>query len=118
MKHSTKQRTLGRTRRQRKALINGLMISLIENGKIKTSLAKAKEVRPNVEHLITFAKNDTVHSRRLVSSRLGLPKSIIINKLFKEIAPKFKERNGGYTRIVKLGYTSPGKEEAVIAFVE
>ncbi len=118
MKHSKKQRTLGRTRRQRKALLNGLAIALIENGQIKTSLAKAKELRPNIEHLITFAKNDTVHSRRLVSSRLGVPKPVVLNKLFKEIAPKFKERNGGYVRIVKLGYTSPGREEAVISFVE
>lgn len=118
MRHASKTRTLSRPRNQRTALIRGLAVSLIRDGQIKTTLAKAKELQPNVERLITLAKKDTVQSRRTVSSRLGEPKPETLKKLFTEIAPKFAERNGGYTRIVKLGNTSPGREEAVIAFVE
>ena len=118
MKHASKNRTLSRTRSQRTALLRGLAVSLIRDGQIKTTVAKAKEVQPRVERLITLAKKDTVAARRLAASRLGEPKSETINKLFGEIAPKFAERNGGYTRIVKLGRTSPGREEAIITFVE
>lgn len=118
MKHASKNRTLSRTRSQRTALLRGLMISLIRDGQIQTTVAKAKEVQPRIERLITTAKTDTVTNRRLVSARLGEPKSETINKLFTEITPKFKDRNGGYTRVIKMGRTSPGREEAVIAFVE
>ncbi len=118
MRHSNNQRTLGRTRSQRTALVRGLAVSLIRDGQIKTSLAKAKELQPNIERLVTHAKKDTLQARRLVASNLGEPTATIINKLFKDIAPKFVERNGGYTRVVKLGRTSPGKDEAIIAFVE
>ena len=117
MRHASKNRTLGRTRSQRTALMRGLAVSLIRDGQIKTTVAKAKELQPNIERLITQAKKDTVTARRLVSSRLGEPAEETVKKLFGEIAPKFKERNGGYTRIVKVGQTS-GREEAVIAFVE
>lgn len=118
MRHSNNQRTLGRSRSQRTALVRGLAVSLIRDGQIKTTLAKAKELQPNIERLVTHAKKDTVQARRLVASNLGEPAAIVINKLFKDIAPKFAERNGGYTRVVKLGRTSPGKDEAIIAFVE
>lgn len=118
MKHASKNRTLSRTRSQRTALLRGLIVSLIRDGQIKTTVAKAKELQPRIERLITIAKNDTVHARRIVSSRLGEPQATTINKLFKDVAPRFNERNGGYTRIVKLGRTSPGREEAIIAFVE
>ncbi len=118
MKHASKNRTLGRTRSQRTALLRGLAVSLIRDGQIKTTVAKAKEIQPMVERLVTTAKDDTVHTRRLVASRLGEPLAATLNSLFGEIAPKFKERNGGYTRIVKLGRTSPGRDEAIIAFVE
>jgi|AntRauTorckE6833_2_1112554.scaffolds.fasta_scaffold01358_7 large subunit ribosomal protein L17 len=118
MRHANNKRTLGRTRRGRTALVRGLAVSLIRDGQIKTTLAKAKELQPNIERLVTHAKSDTVQSRRLVASRLGEPTDIVINRLFNDIAPKFAERNGGYTRVVKLGRTSPGREEAVIAFVE
>ncbi len=117
MRHSNNKRTLSRTRSQRTALIRGLAVSLIRDGQITTTLAKAKELQPNIERLVTQAKKDTVAARRLVASRLGEPRSETITKLFGEIAPKFVERNGGYTRIVKVGQTS-GREEAVIAFVE
>jgi len=118
MKHASKNRTLGRSRSQRTALLRGLMVSLIRDGQIQTTAAKAKEVQPRIERLITLAKKDTVSGRRLIASRLGEPKTETITKLFGEIAPKFAERNGGYTRVVKLGHTSPGRDEAIIAFVE
>ena len=118
MRHANKNRTLSRPRNQRTALLRGLMVSLIRDGQIKTTVAKAKEVQPKIERLVTHAKSDTVASRRLVASRLGEAQDSTVAKLFTEIAPKFKERNGGYTRVVKLGATSPGRQEAVIAFVE
>jgi len=117
MKHSNSNRTLGRSRSQRTALMRGLAVSLIRDGQITTTLAKAKELQPQIERLVTHAKTDSVQARRLVASRLGEPTSSTITKLFSDVAPKFAERNGGYTRIVKLGQTS-GREEAVIAFVE
>lgn len=118
MRHANNTRTLGRTRSQRTALVRGLAVSLIRDGQIKTTLAKAKELQPNIERLVTHAKKDTVQARRLVASALGEPSDTIIKKFFTEVAPKFKERNGGYTRVVKLGRTSPGRDEAIIAFVE
>lgn len=118
MRHANKNRTLSRTKDQRASLLRGLAVSLIRDGQIKTTIAKAKELQPRIERMVTIAKADTVQSRRVVSSRLGEPSATIMKKLFADIAPKFKERNGGYTRIVKLGNTSPGREEAVIAFVE
>jgi len=117
MRHSNNKRTLSRTRSQRTALIRGLAVSLIRDGQITTTLAKAKELQPQIERLVTHAKTDSVQARRLVASRLGEPASSTLTKLFAEVAPKFAQRNGGYTRIVKLGQTS-GREEAVIAFVE
>lgn len=116
MRHAQKNRTLSRTRSQRTALLRGLTVSLIRDGQITTTLAKAKEVQPAIERLVTHAKNDTVASRRLVSSKLGEPQDVTIKKLFTEIAPKFADRNGGYTRVIKLGQTG-GRQEAVIEFV-
>ena len=118
MRHANKNRTLSRPRSQRTALLRGLAVSLIRDGQIKTTFAKAKELQPRIERLVTHAKADTVAARRLVASRLGEPKDNTITKLFTDIAPKFKERSGGYTRVIKLGNTSPGREEAIIAFVE
>lgn len=118
MRHASNTRTLGRKRNQRTALIRGLAVSLIRDGQIKTTLAKAKELQPSIEKLVTTAKKDTVATRRIIASRLGEPTNATISKLFTEIAPKFKERSGGYTRIIKLGATSPGREEAIISFVE
>lgn len=118
MRHASNKRTLSRTRSQRTALVRGLAVSLIRDGQIKTTLAKAKELQPNIERLVTHAKNDTVTARRLVAARLGEPTEATLKKLFTEIGPKMKERSGGYTRIVKLGRTSPGRDEAIISFVE
>lgn len=118
MRHANNTRTLSRTRSQRTALVRGLAVSLIRDGQIKTTLAKAKELQPNIEKLVTHAKKDTVSARRLVASTLGEPSETIVRKLFSEIAPRFVERPGGYTRVIKLGNTSPGREEAIIEFVE
>jgi large subunit ribosomal protein L17 len=117
MRHSNQNRTFGRSRSQRTALIRGLAISLIEHGKIQTTEAKAKEVRSYVERLVTHGKEATVASRRVVSSKLGEPKQVIIKKLFDDIAKRYVDRNGGYTRIIKLGDTPAGRREAVIEFV-
>ncbi len=114
MKHQRKNRTLGRDRDEREALMRGLATSLIEHGKIITTTAKAKELRPMVEKMITAAKTDTVASRRKVRTALGGDR--MLKKLFADIAPKYKERAGGYTRIVKMGQRS-GREEAVIELV-
>lgn len=117
MQHSKRNRTLGRTRRGRAALLRGLAMSLIQEGRITTTTAKAKELRPYVERLITLSQNDTVASRRIVSSRLGEPNQAIVRKLFTEVAPRYQERPGGYTRIIKMGTVSPGRTDAVIELV-
>ncbi len=117
MRHSNQNRTLGRTRSQRSALLSGLAMSLIEHGKIQTTEAKAKELRPYMEKLITRGKTDTVASRRLVMSRLGEPHTDVVQKLFSDVSKKYMERNGGYTRIIKLGETKAGRREAFIELV-
>lgn len=117
MRHHNQNRTFGRSRSQRTGLMRGLALSLIEHGKIKTTEAKAKELRPYIERLITEGKNDTVASRRLVASKLGEPEGKVITKLFGEIAKKYEGRNGGYTRIVKLGEVTAGRRDAFIELV-
>ncbi len=117
MQHAKKNRTLGRTRRGRMALLRGLSINLFENGKIATTEAKAKELRPFAERLITYGKDGSLAARRRAAKKLGAPKKAVIKKLFDEIAPNYKDRTGGYTRIIKLGMTSPGRLEAVIELV-
>lgn len=116
MQHSKNKRTLGRSRSQRTALMRGLVIALFENGKIVTTDAKARELRPLAEKIITSAKEDSVVARRTIASTLGEPKSEVINTLFTEIAPRYKERAGGYTRIIKMGQNA-GRTEAVIELV-
>jgi large subunit ribosomal protein L17 len=97
--------------------MRGLAKSLIAHGKIVTTEAKAKELRPFVEKLVTAAKADTLAARRRVLSALGQPEASVVTKLFTEIAVAHKERNGGYTRVVKMGRTKAGRDEAVIEFV-
>lgn len=117
MNHGVKTRQLSRTRRGRTALLRGLAADLILKGQIKTTEAKAKELRPLAERLVTYGKRATVASRRLAASTLGEPQAAVIKKLFDELAPKYEGRQGGYTRIVKLGRTRAGRDEAVIEFV-
>lgn len=117
MRHHNQNRTFGRTRSQRTALMRGLALSLFEHEKIQTTEAKARELRPYVEKLITKGKNDTVASRRLVMSTLGEPKDALVQKLFTDIAKRYNDRNGGYTRIIKMGETKAGRHEACIELV-
>ena len=118
MRHHKKNRTFHREVGQRTALLRSLAANLIMKGKIETSEAKAKELRPYVEKLVTKARLGTLASRRLITSRLGGPFGV--KKLFDEIAPKYKTRNGGYTRIDKIGErrTGDGSARAIISFVE
>lgn len=118
MRHGNSNRTLGRSADQKTALMRGLAVSLIERGQITTTIAKAKELRPLAERLVTFGKEGTLAARRKAATTLGEPKETIIKKLFDELAPKYKERNGGYTRIIKIGRTDAGRDEAVIEYVE
>jgi len=114
MRHGNKNRKFGREKGQRRDLLRSLALALIEKGKIKTTEAKAKELRPYVEKIITKAKKDDLASRRLVSSKLGQ----YSKKLFVEVAPLYKDRKGGYTRIVKLGNRAGDNAPmAVIEFV-
>ena len=117
MRHHNQNRTFGRTRSQRTALMRGLALSLLEHEKIQTTEAKAKELRPFVEKLITRGKDDTVASRRLVQSTLGEPHTDIVKKLFSDVSKRYADRTGGYTRIVKLGETTAGRREAYIELV-
>ena len=93
-------RKLGRATSHRTAMLRALVTFLLENGKIETTVTRAKEVRALTEKMITIAKEDSVH-RRLVMA--FVTKEAVANKLFTEIAPKYADRNGGYTRITKLG---------------
>lgn len=102
MRHHKKGRIFGLVGKQRTALVRGLARNLFMNGAIVTTVAKAKEVRPFAERLITKGKIDSVATRRLISSELGNADDAT-KKVVDEIAPKYKERAGGYTRIVKLG---------------
>ena len=115
MRHRKAGRKLGRNATHRLALYRNLTMALIRHERIITTLEKAKAVRPFVEKLITLAKKGTLHARRLVIARLGPPAKAalkpddkdnpdyrpVITKLFSEIGPRFKERPGGYTRIIK-----------------
>ncbi len=117
MKHHKKGRKFGRVRKVRVALIRSLARALLLNGRIETTVAKAKELRPFVERLITISRKNTVASRRVVEARMGNDKEISA-KLHKDIAPKYKDRQGGYTRIIKLGKKSDvTNDKAIIELV-
>lgn len=102
MRHAKKGKPLGSDEKHKKAILRGLSVQLIEHEKIKTTITKANELQPYVEKLITIAKNSDVHSRRVIMSKLGNQKDAV-HKLITEIAPKYAERPGGYTRIMKIG---------------
>lgn len=102
MRHLKSGRKLSRRKDHRKALLANLAVSLINYGKIRTTDAKAKEVRPFIERMVTFARRGDLHARRIVLSRLK--NALAVKKLFEEIGPRYVNRFGGYTRIVKLGF--------------
>jgi len=101
MKHLVKGRKLRRTTAHREALLRNLVASLLEKERIKTTLAKAKEARPLAEKMITLAKKNTLQTKR--QALRFLTKEGTVRRLFGEIGPRFSERPGGYTRIVKIG---------------
>ncbi len=94
-------RKLGRKTDARQAMLRAMVTYLIENGKIETTVTRAKEVRAMAEKMITIAKDDNLHNRR--KALAYIPKEDAVKKLFVEVAPKYKDVNGGYTRIVKTG---------------
>ncbi len=101
MRHGKKIAKLGRTASHRKAMLSNMMTSLFENERITTTQIRAKELRRTAEKVITFAKKGDLHARRQVL-RVIADKQIV-SKLFDELGPRYKSRNGGYTRVVKLG---------------
>jgi large subunit ribosomal protein L17 len=115
MKHRAKGRKLGRKRDQRKALLKSLMNSLVKYGKIETTEAKAKEIRPRIEKLVTKAKAGNLANRRLLMRYL---QKDAVKKLMEETASRYKDRRGGYTRIIKLHPKQKDKSPtAMIEFV-
>jgi large subunit ribosomal protein L17 len=114
MRHRSKTVKLKRNASHRKALLSNLACSLIEHGRIKTTLGKAKALRPVAEKLVTLAKRDDLHSRRLAIAYLHQKDTV--KKLFSEVAPASKERQGGYCRITKLG--SRMSDSAPMALIE
>ena len=117
MRHQVKGRSFGRPTNQRRALLRSLARSLILHEHISTTEAKAKELRPFVERLVTYGKNDTLASRRLALARLG-GDAESVKKLFSAIAPRYADRAGGYLRIVKrISHAADGRTSAYIAFV-
>lgn len=101
MRHRVAGRTLSRSTGQRRALYRNLVTQLLKHGRIETTEAKAKAVKGHAEKVITLAKQGGVHARRLAAAQLNEPE--VVKNLFAEIGPKYKDRPGGYTRILKLG---------------
>ena len=114
MRHQKKTVKLGRTAEHRKALLANQVCSLIEHQRIKTTLAKAKAVRPLAEKMVTLGKKGSLHARR--TALAVLRQKGAVKKLFEDIAPRSATRNGGYTRIVKLGARK--SDSAPVAFIE
>jgi large subunit ribosomal protein L17 len=114
MRHRAKGRQLSRTSSHRRALLNNMAASLFEHGRVVTTEAKAKELRPFAEKLITLARRGDLHARRLVERRIKDRDTL--GKLFTEIGPRFAARPGGYTRILKMGHR-PG-DGADVARIE
>ena len=112
MKHRIGFNALSRTPSQRKALKRNMVTSLFRYERIETTKAKALEVRRMAEKMTTRAKEDSVHNRRMIAR--DITDEAVLNKLFKEIAPMFTERKGGYTRILKTGYRLGDAAEMVI----
>ncbi len=102
MRHAHGYRKLNRTHEHRKAMLANMACSLIEHEQIKTTLPKAKELKPYVEKLITLAKRGDLHARRLVASRIGQEPAVA--KLFETLGARYKDRQGGYARVLKAGF--------------
>ncbi len=110
-------RKLGRTSEHRNAMLRGLVTYLLENGSMETTLARAKEVRSMAEKMITLGKKNTLASRR--AALAYITKEDVVTKLFNEIAPKYENRNGGYTQIFKMGpRRGDATEMALIKLIE
>jgi large subunit ribosomal protein L17 len=117
MRHLKRTAKLGRTSEHRNAMLANLVCSLIKHKRVTTSLAKAKAARSVAEKLVTLGKSGTVHDRRLAVARLHQEDAAKI--LFKDIAPVYKERNGGYTRIIKLGQRQgDASQQAILEWVD
>ncbi|OGQ04018.1 MAG: 50S ribosomal protein L17 [Deltaproteobacteria bacterium RIFCSPLOWO2_12_FULL_44_12] len=114
MRHLVDHRKLGRTTPQRQALLKGLAVSLIRHGRIQTTLPKAKELKRLADKLVTWGKAGTLSARR--AARRFINDRDVLTKLFKELAPRFASRNGGYTRLLKLNFRYG--DQAPLAFVE
>ncbi|MBT4762998.1 MAG: 50S ribosomal protein L17 [Bdellovibrionaceae bacterium] len=114
MRHKVVKHSFGRKTGPRKALIRGLVEALVENGRIKTTVVKAKELRRHVERAVTSGKPGTVHARRILLAKY--PNKNTVAKLVDDISVRFKDRPGGYTRIIKLG-PRPG-DMADMAYIE
>ena len=112
MRHKYSGRKLNRTSSHRSAMFKNMMASLIEHEEIKTTLPKAKELRGFVERLITISKIDTVAKRRIVFSRIRSKDAV--KKLFSELGPRFKNRPGGYLRVLKCGFRAGDKAPMAI----
>ena len=112
MRHKYSGRKLNRTSSHRTAMFKNMMASLIEHEEIKTNLPKSKELRGFVDRLITISKIDTVAKRRIVFSRVRSKEAV--SKLFNDLGPRFKERPGGYLRILKCGYRAGDKAPMAI----
>jgi large subunit ribosomal protein L17 len=116
MRHGVSGYKLKRNLGSRKALLRGLVTSVIEQERIITTVPKAKAARPLVERMITLAKEDTLHARRQAAAFLTTPASV--KKLFDKLGTRFGQRNGGYTRVVRLGFRKgDGAEQAMLELV-
>jgi len=117
MRHHNTNKKFGRQAGEREALMRSLLVSLIEHEKMTTTETKAKAIRPMVEKMITKARDASIADVRLIKARLG-NNSVATTKLVKEIAPKYKGRNGGYTRVTKLGVRSASGDASPMALIE
>ncbi|MCB0349501.1 MAG: 50S ribosomal protein L17 [Bdellovibrionales bacterium] len=117
MRHNRITKTFSRETGHRKAMFRNLVVSLVEHGRIKTTTDKAKQLRKHIEKAITISKEGSLQAHRLLLSRY--PNKAAVSSLMKDIGPRFKDRNGGYTRILKIG-RRPGDaaEMAIIEFVD
>lgn len=117
MRHQVAGRKLGRSKDNREALRRNLITQLFKYNRIKTTEAKAKAIRGDAEKLVTLAKRGDLHARRLAAARLNEPE--VVKKLFEELAPRYEDRAGGYTRILQLGQRlGDGAQVVLVELVE